>query len=119
MGGLGRHYSGTEKKTVTGHSLVQGLYVLMGRGCPLAPRMYRQQADCAAEDIPFASKVDLMAEMVNDFVPVADTVTHVLLDSWYTAKRIWRIARERGFLITSGLRCHRSLPIEDPEEPKG
>jgi SRSO17 transposase len=119
MGGLGRHYSGTEKKTVTGHSLVQGLYVLLDRRCPLMPKMYRQKAVCEAESIAFASKVDMMAEIIGTFEPVAGTLTHVLLDSWYTSKRIWRIARERGFLITSGLRCNRSLRIDDPDAPKG
>lgn len=119
MEGIGRHYSGSEKKQVTGHSLVQGLYVLLGRRCPLAPRMYRQQAVCEAEGVTFASKVDLMAEIISTFEPVVGTITHVLLDSWYTSKRIWKIARERGFLITSGLRCNRSLRIEDPDAPEG
>ena len=119
MGGLGRHYSGTEKKTVTGHSLVQGLYLLLGRRCPLAPKMYRQKVVCEVEDVTFASKVDIMAEIIRTFVPVSGTLTHVLLDSWYTSKRIWKIARERGFLITSGLRCNRSLRIDDPDTPKG
>jgi SRSO17 transposase len=119
MGGLGCHYSGTEKKTVTGHSLVQGLYLLLGRRCPLAPKMYRQRAVCEAESEVFASKVDLMVEMIDTFEPVAGTLTHVLLDSWYTSKRIWKIARERGFLITSGLRCNRSLRIDDPQAPQG
>jgi hypothetical protein len=49
MEGLGCHYSGTEKKPVTGHSLVQGLYLVLGRRCPLPPRMYRQRAVCEAE----------------------------------------------------------------------
>jgi SRSO17 transposase len=119
MEGIGRHYSGSEKKRVTGHSLVQGLYVLLGRRCPLAPRMYRQRAVCEAEGVTFASKVDLMAEIISTFEPVAGTITHVLLDSWYTSKRLWKIARERGFLITSGLRCNRLLRIEDPEVPNG
>ena len=119
MEGLGQHYSSTEKKTVTGHSLVQGLYLLLGRRCPLEPRMYRQQTVCDAEGIPFASKVDIMAEIISTFVPVPGTVTHVLLDSWYTSKRIWKIARERGFLITSGLRCNRSLRLEDDTTEKG
>lgn len=119
MGGLGRHYCGTEKKTVTGHSLVQGLYLLLGRRCPLAPQMYRQQAVCAAEGVPFASKIDLMANIIGHFEPVPGTITHVLLDSWYSCKRLWKVARQRGFLITSGLRCDRSLRIEDPAVPKG
>jgi SRSO17 transposase len=119
MEGIGRHYSGSEKKRVTGHSLVQGLYILLGRRCPLAPKMYRQRAVCEAEGVAFASKVDIMAEIIDTFEPVAGTITHVLLDSWYTSKRLWKIARERGFLITSGLRCNRSLRIEDPKEPNG
>jgi len=119
MGGLGCHYSGTEKKPVTGHSLVQGLYLVLGRHCPLAPRMYRQRVVCEAEGVDFASKVDIMADIITTFEPVPGTLTHVLLDSWYTAKRIWQIARERGFLITSGLRCNRSLRIEDDQAEKG
>jgi SRSO17 transposase len=119
MGGLGRHYSGTEKQLVTGHSLVQGLYLLLGRRCPLAPRMYRQRAVCEAEGVAFTSKVDLMVEIIDTFTPVADTVTHVLLDSWYTSKRVWQAARGRGFLITSGLRGNRSLRIADPTVANG
>ena len=119
MAGLGRHHSSTEGKRVTGHSLVAGLYLLLGRRCPLPPRMYRQQAVCEAEGIPFASKIDMMVEVIATFEPVPDTVTHVLLDTWYTCKRIWRTARQRGFLITSGLKCNRSLRREDPESPQG
>lgn len=119
MDGLGQHYSGTEKKIVTGHSLVQGLYLLLGRRCPLQPEMYRQKGVCAADGVPFRSKVDIMAEIIRTFVPAPETVTHVLLDSWYTSKRIWRIARERGFLITSGLRCNRSLRVEDKTAVEG
>src|SRR5215210_1922076 len=37
MAGLGKHYSTTAGKPVVGHSLVQLLYMLEGRRCPLAP----------------------------------------------------------------------------------
>jgi SRSO17 transposase len=47
------------------------------------------------------------------------THTHVLLDSWYSAKRIWKAAHERGFLITTGLRSNRSLRVADVEAPRG
>jgi hypothetical protein len=40
MGGLGTHWSSTQKRQVTGHSLFQALYVLEGRQCPLPPKMY-------------------------------------------------------------------------------
>lgn len=119
MGGLGVHYSTTERKSVPGHSLVLSLYVLLGRRCPQPPQMYRQKADCEAAGVPFRSKIDLMEENIRTFEPVPGTLTHVLLDSWYTAKRIWKAARARGFLITSGLKSNRSLRVTDADEPKG
>jgi SRSO17 transposase len=115
MGGLGQHYSTTAEQRVSGHSLVQSLYVLLGRRCPLAPQMYRQKAVCEREGVPFQSKVDMMEATIRDFQPVANTLTHVLVDSWYTCKRIWHAARERGFLITSGVKSNRSLWVTDAE----
>jgi len=119
MEGLGRHHSTTQDKRVPGHSLVESLYVLLGQRCPLAPQLYRQQAVCKAEGVPFASKIDLMETVIRTFEPVAGTVTHILLDTWYSAKRLWRAARERGFLITSGLKSNRWLRVEDPSAPQG
>jgi hypothetical protein len=66
-----------------------------------------------AEGVAFRSKVELMVEMIRDFVPLADTHTHVLLDAWYSAKAIWKTARERGFDITSGLKGNRLVRIRD------
>jgi SRSO17 transposase len=119
MGGLGTHYSTCAEGRVTGHSLVQGLYVLLGRRCPLAPQMYRQKVICEREGVCFKSKIDIMEALIRDFTPVKNTLTHVLLDSWYTCKRIWRAARERGFLITSGLKSNRSLRVDDPQSEQG
>jgi len=119
MEGLGRHHSTGEHGCVPGHSLVQGLYVLLGRHCPLAPQMYRQKVVCEREGVPFRSKVDIMEMLILTFEPVGGTLTHVLLDAWYTSKRIWRAARERGFLITSGLKCNRSLRVADPQSERG
>ena len=119
MEGLGLHHSTTENKRIRGHSLVQSLYVLLGRRCPLLPQLYRQQAVCEAEGVPFASKIALMERTIRTFEPVAGTVTHVLLDTWYSAKDLWRAARERGFLITTGLKSNRWLRVEDPTAPQG
>lgn len=119
MEGIGKHHSTTHDRRVRGHSLVQGLYVLLHRRCPLPPRLYRQQAVCEREQVPFQRKIDLMIELIRTFEPVTGTLTHVLLDSWYGAKAIWKVARERGFLITTGLKCNRSLRIEDESQPAG
>ncbi len=119
MAGLGRHYSTTAGTPVVGHSLVQTLYVVAGRQCPLEPQLYRQQAVCAAEGVPFQSKIDLIDERIRTFAPLPGTVTHVLLDSWYAAKRLWKTARGRGFLITTGVKCNRQVRIKAPDTPQG
>jgi hypothetical protein len=99
--------------------LVQGLYVLLDRSCPLAPQMYRQAKVCAAEAVPFHSKIALMETLIREVEPVAGTKTHILLDSWYCAKCLWRAARERDFLITTGLKSNRWLRIPDETTPAG
>jgi len=115
MEGVGHHYSSTADARVRGHSLVQGLYVLQGRRCPLAPQLYQQKSVCAARRVPFRSKIALMEEQIRTFAPVAGTQTHVLLDSWYGAKSLWKAARDRRFLITTGLKgCVRTRNAIEP-----
>jgi hypothetical protein len=111
--GIGHHYSTTAGSTIRGHSLLQSLYVLLGRRCPLTPQLYRQRKTCVAEGVAFRGKVELMVEMIRDFVPLADTHTHILLDAWYSAKVIWKTARERGFDITTGLKGNRLVRVRD------
>ena len=60
-----------------------------------------------------------MEALILHFEPVAGTQTHVLLDSWYAAKRLWHAARQRGFLITTGLRVNRFLRVDDPTSETG
>jgi hypothetical protein len=119
MQGLGQHHSTTLDKRIPGQSLVESLYVLLGRRCPLAPQLYQQQAVCQSDGVPFASKIELMEARIRSFEPVAGTVTHVLLDTWYSAKCLWRAARASGFLITTGLKSNRWLRVEDPTAPQG
>lgn len=113
MAGLGLHHSTTEGKRVKGHSLVGGLYLFLGRRCPLQPQLYRQRSVCQQEGVPNARKTDLVVALIRTFVPIQGTCTHVLLDTWYSAKRIWKAARDRGFLITTGLKKNRALRIAD------
>jgi hypothetical protein len=116
MEGLGYH-SSSVRKTVKGHSLFACLYVLLGRRCPLMPALYRQQAVCEREGVAFKSKIDLAEEQMCRFEPVAGTRTHVLMDSWYTCRRLWRLALARGWAITGGLKANRKMRVEVAKEP--
>lgn len=119
MQGVGRHFSTVAKGVVTGHSLVAGVLTVLGRRCPLPPRMYRQRAVADAEGAPFRSKVDLAIVAVRHLVPLPGAATHVLVDSWYTCHRLWRATLARGFAITGGLKRNRWLRLPDPTAPTG
>ena len=111
MRGLGRHYSNTEQKVVSGHCLFSGLYVLLGQRCPLQPRMYCQQSVCEQEQQLFQSKVGMAVEQIETFEPVPDTQTHVLIDSWYHCKQVRRAAHQRDWQVSGALKSNRVMRL--------
>ncbi len=116
MAAIGRHFSSTVGHPVQGHSMLTTLYVLLGRRCPQTPGLYRQREVCIREGVPFKSKIDLMVEQIQSFEPVGGTNTHVLVDSWFGCKEVWKAARRRAFHITSGLKANRSIRVADPAQ---
>jgi Transposase DDE domain len=113
--GLGRHFSSTERKPVKGHSLFQAVYVVEEHQHPLTPVMYCQKAVCEKNRQAFFSKVDLAVQTVETFEPLPDTQTHVLVDSWYLNKRLWKAVRKRHWDLTGGLKCNRPIRLEDSQ----
>lgn len=109
MKGLGRHYSTTAGQVVTGHCLFSGLYVLLGRRCPLQPRLYRQKVVCEQEGVPFVSKIDLAVQEIEQFEPVEGTHTHLLMDSWFHCRQVRRAAQKRGWDVSGGLKSNRVM----------
>jgi hypothetical protein len=114
MGGQGWHYSSTDQRSMPGHSLFAGLYVVEGHQYPLDPQMYIQKAVCEQEQRTFRSKVDLAVQAVEDFDPLPDTHTHVLVDSWFVNKRMWKAVKQRQWDLTGGLKANHKLRVLDP-----
>lgn len=115
MGGLGWHYSSTDQRTMPGHSLFEGVYVVEGYQYPLSPQMYRQKSICEREGVSFLSKVDLAENVIQEFEPLPNTCTHVLVDSWYVNKRIWKAVKTRRWSLTGGLKKNHKLRTTDVE----
>ena len=115
MGGQGRHYSSVDKCTMPGHSMFQGLYLVEGHQYPLDPQMYIQKHVCETENQPFRSKVDMALDVVEHFAPLEQTRTHVLVDSWYVSKKMWKSVKQRDWDLTGGLKCNRKLRIVNVE----
>jgi hypothetical protein len=119
MGGQGWHYSSTDKRTLPGHSLFQGLYLVEGYQYPLDPQLYTQKSVCEQEQRPFQSKVDLAVQVVEHFEPLPETHTHVLIDSWYVNKRMWKAVKLRHWDLTGGLKANHKLRVLDPSTGEG
>ena len=115
MSGLGWHYSSTDQRTMPGHSLFQGLYLVEDRQFPLDSQMYIQKSVCEQEQRPFQSKVDLAVSAVEHFEPLPETHTHVLIDSWYINKRMWKAVKRRHWDLTGGLKANHKLRTLDAE----
>jgi hypothetical protein len=111
MGGLGRHFANSEGRVVAGHCLFTGLYVLLGQRSPLPMQMYSQKAVCEQEQVPFRSKIDMAVEQIETFEAVADTQTHLLIDSWYHCKRVRKAAQKRGWQVSGGLKSNRVMRL--------
>lgn len=111
MGGLSRHYANGEGKVVRGHCLFTGLYLLLGQRSPLPMQMYSQKTVCEQEDVPFRSKIDMAVEQIESFQPVADTQTHLLIDSWYHCKQVRKTAQKRGWHVSGGLKSNRVMRL--------
>jgi len=115
MSGLGWHYSSTDQRTMPGHSLFEGVYVVEEHQYPLTPQLYRQKSVCEREGVPFRSKVDLAEQVILEFEPLSGTLTHVLIDSWYVNKRIWKAVKARHWDLTGGLKKNHKLRTMDVE----
>ena len=111
MGGLGQHFSNTERRVVNGHCLFTGLYVLLGQRCPLPAMMYRQKSVCQRNGVTFQSKIDMAVSQIEGFDPATDTHTHVLIDSWYHCKRVRKAAQKRGWDVSGGLKSNRVMRL--------
>jgi hypothetical protein len=91
------------------------VYVVADYQFPLTPRLYCQKALCEPLERPFRSKVDLSIEIVETFEPLAHTHTHVLIDSWYLNKKLWKATKLRGWDLTGGLKSNRRVRIVDSQ----
>jgi hypothetical protein len=114
MEGLGRHYSNTEKKLLPGHSLFGAMYCVLGQRTPLLPRLYRRKKVCEQEGVPFVSKIELAVATINSFEPLENTVTHVLIDSWFHCQALRKACRKRGWDLSGALKSNRKLRIITP-----
>ena len=109
MEGVDYHYSHSEGRTLLGHVWVTGHLVVLGQSYPVNWKLYRRKVTCDALDIPFASKPELAATILQGFEPLPGTQTYVLTDSWYPSQDLLDLCEERGFHLISAVKSDRKF----------
>ncbi|NWJ47122.1 MAG: transposase [Chloroflexi bacterium] len=94
-----------------GHSLFGALYSVLDQRTPLLPKLYRQKKVCEKEGVAFKSKIELAVDTLATFEPLADTTTHVLVDSWFHCHSLRKACRKRGWDLSGELKSNRRLRV--------
>jgi SRSO17 transposase len=109
MEGVDYHYSHSSGTTVLGHVWVTGHLVVLGQSYPVRWKLYQRRATCDAMGIPFASKPELAAAILQGFKPLPGTQTYVLTDSWYPSRGLLNLCDEQGFHLISAVKSDRKF----------
>jgi len=117
MEGGGFHYCESEKKTVWGHNLVAAFWLGVEKGIPRfgLPHdgwLYRKKEECRREKVPFQSKVDLAARLIQESVVPAGIRPTILMDAWYGNKRLINATLDRGFDLVAAIKSDRNVYLQ-------
>lgn len=109
MEGLDNHFSHSDGKTIWSHCVVTAHIVTENHSFAWDFRSYFREKYCQNEGIPFKSKNDLAIELINSYPASKEEQVYVLVDTWYTSKRLIEHCLERGFHLIGGLRSNRKI----------
>ncbi|WP_165820778.1 IS701 family transposase [Pueribacillus theae] len=109
MEGLDNHFSHSDGKTVWSHCIVTAHVVSEDYSFAWDFRSYFRESYCQEEGISFKSKNDLAIELINSYQQSDDEQVYVLVDSWYTSKKLIEACYLKGFHLIGGLRVNRKI----------
>ncbi|MEC1721124.1 IS701 family transposase [Schinkia azotoformans] len=109
MEGLDNHYYHSDGKTIWSHCVVTAHVVSENNSFAWDFRSYFQKLYCQKEGISFKSKNDLTIELINSYPVSDDDQVYVLVDSWYTSKKLIETCYQKGFHPIGGLRTNRKI----------
>ena len=106
MESLDFHFSHTEGKSVWSHCLVTAHVVAEGYSFAWDFRPYFRKTHCEEQGIPFKSKNDLAMDMIEAFPANGEEQVYVLMDSWYTGKKVVDACNAKGFYVIGAVKSN-------------
>ena len=101
MEGLDFHFSHSDGKSVWSHCVVSSHVVSEGYSFALDYRSYFRDSYCSENGLLFKSKNDLAIELINQYESPSDEQVYVLVDSWYTSKKMIDSCSQQGYHLNS------------------
>jgi SRSO17 transposase len=109
MGALDFHFSHADGKSVWSHCVVTSHIVSEGYSFAVNFRSYFRESCCNENGFTFKSKNDLAIELINEYESPTDEQVYVLVDSWYTSKKLIDACSAKGYHLIGGLRTNRKI----------
>lgn len=109
MEGLDFNYSHEDGKSVWSHCVVTSHIVREGYSFAWDFRPYFREEYCQEHGLTFKSKNDLAIEMIQAFEENADELVYVLMDSWYTSKKLIDHCNGKGFHVIAAVKSNRII----------
>lgn len=109
MQGLDFHFSHSDGKSVWSHCVVSAHIVSEGYSFAFDFRSYFRDSYCKENGLEFKSKNDLAIELINQYESPSEEQVYVLVDSWYTSKKLIDACSSKGYHLIGGLRTNRKI----------
>lgn len=109
MEGCDFHFSHSDQKSVWSHCVVTSHLVSDDYSFAVDFRPYFREDYCTENGLEFKSKNDLAVELINDYESPTDEQVYVLVDSWYTGRKVIDACAKKGYHLIGGLRTNRKI----------
>jgi SRSO17 transposase len=109
MEGLDNHFSHSDGKSIWSHCVVTAHIVCDDLSYAWDYRSYFREPYCSEHGLVFKSKNDLTMELIDTYQSTAGEQVYVLVDSWYTSRKLIEQCSQKGFHLIGGLRANRKI----------
>ena len=101
-----------EKKYIFGHNFVLMLASLNSVAVPVGIKLYLKENYCKKNQIPFKTKNQLAAELIESFRAPRDVRVSVVFDSWYLNPTVVDSCHKKGYPYISQSKNNRTIYVE-------
>ncbi len=101
-----------EKRYIFGHNFVLMLASLNSVAVPVGIRLYLKEEYCKQNQIPFKTKNQLAAELIEGFRAPRGVRVSVVFDSWYLNPTVVESCHKKGYPYISQTKNNRTIYVE-------